>query len=276
MPGAHLIKNTRLVFASPHDAASHGIHTQSGGVLRIGTNTTALSLRANTTTVHNTLQNRQGDAYLNEKQIREKESLRMGFAAPNKDDSFAAGLVPPGAAYETGDQHLFLSKNGAWAAPSPYVGAVYENFRDLADTPNDWGQVRDNQFFKFNYSINKLEFTSLQSEVENLDFSTVSAQSFVVTSDENAKENIEMFNCADSIPIMNEIDMVTYSYKNGGSPKLGVIAQTVEKVMPHAVTQGKEYKQVDFTQLVSLLMATTKVLLSKVSGLETKINALAV
>jgi hypothetical protein len=50
----------------------------------------------------------------------------------------------------------------------------------------------------------------------------------------------------------------------------------VEKVMPHAVKQGKEYKQVDFTQLVSLLMATTKVLLSKVSGLESKINALAV
>ena len=277
MPGAHLIKNTRLVFASPHDAASHGIHTQSGGVLQIGTNVTALSLRANTTTVHNTLQNRQGDAYLNEKQIREKESLRMGFAAADKDDSFAAGLVPPGAAYEAGDQHLFLSKNGAWAAPSPYVGAVYENFRDLSDTPNDWGQVRDNQFFKFNYALNKLEFTTLQSEVEKLDFSTVTAQSFVVTSDENAKKDIEMYDCSQSVDIMNEIDMVTYCYKKGDpTPKLGVIAQTVEKVMPHAVKQGKEYKQVDFTQLVSLLMATTKVLLSKVSGLETKINALAV
>ena len=94
---------------------------------------------------------------------------------------------------------------------------------------------------------------------------------------ENAKKDIEMYDCSQSVDIMNEIDMVTYCYKKGDpSPKLGVIAQTVEKVMPHAVKQGKEFKQVDFTQLVSLLMATTKVLLSKVSGLETKINALAV
>ena len=118
---------------------------------------------------------------------------------------------------------------------------VYENFRDLSDTPNDWGQVRDNQFFKFNYALNKLEFTTLQSEVEKLDFSTVTAQSFIVTSDENAKKDIEMYDCSQSVDIMNEIDMLTYCYKKGDpTPKLGVIAQTVEKLMPYAVKQGKQ------------------------------------
>lgn len=275
MPGAHLIKNNRLVFSSPLPTSWHGIHTESAGVLHLGTQNTALSLTSTHTTVQGTLQNRVGAKFLTEQAIREDTSLRMGTVAEGKPDSYAAGVVPPGAAYtgEEGEQHFFLSKNGDWGAPSPHVGAVYETFKALTDTPNDYGELRDGQFLK--YEDNNLVFADLQTEVQGLTFSALHTNSIQITSDANAKVDIELYDVNDAVNIMKDIDMVTFRYKEGDSkPKLGVIAQELESVMPQAVSQGDKYKQVDFTQLVSLLMATTKVLISKVSQLETKMNAL--
>ena len=47
-----------------------------------------------------------------------------------------------------------------------------------------------------------------------------------------------------------------------------LIAQEVEEHFPRAVTQGAQYKQVDFTQIISLLLANVKALNERLDKLQ--------
>ena len=73
------------------------------------------------------------------------------------------------------------------------------------------------------------------------------------TSDINQKENISIIE--NSMSILKEIDGVTFDWKKNKLPSMGVIAQTVEKVLPELVDESDEgVKSVKYNGLVGLLI----------------------
>lgn len=108
---------------------------------------------------------------------------------------------------------------------------------------------------------------------------TVTAASFVYSSDENLKENI--------LPIGNARDLLnlgvySFDWKEGtdGSrfgPKsdVGLIAQEVEEYFPELVETGVDgYKRVDYAQLVAPLLELTKEQQAQIDDLEDRLQAL--
>ena len=83
-------------------------------------------------------------------------------------------------------------------------------------------------------------------------------------SDERLKENIEVVDNA--VEKLQSLDGVTFNYTNGGKDSAGVIAQSLEKVLPSAVTtragddivNATEYKTVDYAQLSALFIEAIK------------------
>ena len=85
-------------------------------------------------------------------------------------------------------------------------------------------------------------------------------------SDERFKENIEII--SNALKSISKIDGVKYNFKKDGREAIGVIAQQVEKVVPSAVQtrttsldedwDGKEYKTVEYSQLIALLIEAIK------------------
>ena len=71
--------------------------------------------------------------------------------------------------------------------------------------------------------------------------------------------------------ILNQIDGVRYDWKNTKTPSLGVIAQTVEKVLPELVDENDEgTKSVKYNGLIGLLIEAVKDLSKEVEELKKK------
>ena len=156
-----------------------------------------------------------------------------------------------------------------WGQPSEYTGAVYDSFLSLSDTPNN-NTHSAGMYVKMG-TANKLEFTDLATDVAALDLDSLTTRSLSVTSDIRSKKHIEPYDVNDSIGIVNKIGMYEYCYREGDQrQKIGVIAQEVEEHFPQAVTQGAQYKQVDFTQIISLLLANVKALNGRFDKLQTQ------
>ena len=66
---------------------------------------------------------------------------------------------------------------------------------------------------------------------------------------------------------------VTYTYINSETPRIGLIAQEVEKVLPEIVeTRDNGYKAVKYEKIVALLIESNKELIKRVEELESKIK----
>ena len=100
-------------------------------------------------------------------------------------------------------------------------------------------------------------------------------------SDIRLKENIK--------PIKNATDKVkrlagvTFDWKKDGEQSAGLIAQDVEKVLPSAVKEkelplktddGKEYKTVQYNQVIGLLVEAVKEQQETINKLTDRINGL--
>ena len=106
----------------------------------------------------------------------------------------------------------------------------------------------------------------------------VNAQSVQAVSDINAKEDVQEFgdeDCDQSLEIAKAMRMIKFKYKDDQEKRthLGVVAQNLEEIFPESVRQVEgDYKRVDFVQLVGLLLANTKALISKVDRLEARMD----
>lgn len=94
---------------------------------------------------------------------------------------------------------------------------------------------------------------------------TLSSTVFNATSDINKKTDIEPVK--DALDILNQIDGVRFTWKDNMTPSLGVIAQTVEKVLPELVDDGKS---VNYNGLIAVLIEAIKELKAEIDILKAK------
>ena len=94
-------------------------------------------------------------------------------------------------------------------------------------------------------------------------------------SDERLKENIQVVDGA--LEKVSQLSGYTFTYKNDGKDSAGLIAQEVEKVLPSAVSEqeiplkvddGKEYKLLEYDQIMALLVESIKELKAEIEELK--------
>lgn len=102
----------------------------------------------------------------------------------------------------------------------------------------------------------------------------VIAASTTVSSDEKLKENIKPIFAP--LETLNQIKGVDFNFIKGGKKSSGVIAQDIQKVMPHLVKEVKSldsddsHLTVDYNGLIGLLIESVKTLSEKVEKLENR------
>lgn len=110
--------------------------------------------------------------------------------------------------------------------------------------------------------------TSSSSLLFNPYTGTLSATVFSALSDENLKTNI--IHIENAQEVVNQLDGVTFDWNDGSGSSYGLIAQEVEKILPHAVTTGPEYKTVNYSAVIPFLIETIKDLNRRITELENK------
>ena len=102
----------------------------------------------------------------------------------------------------------------------------------------------------------------------------VIAASTTVSSDEKLKENIEKIE--NPLSLVNSMKGVNFNFIKGGKKSSGVIAQDIQKVMPHLVKEvntfnsAEKHLAVDYNGLIGLLIESVKTLSEKVEKLENR------
>lgn len=114
------------------------------------------------------------------------------------------------------------------------------------------------------------------SDVTNSGYGTLNVDCVKATllwesSDLNLKENIEKVSGEQALATLNAIDGVEFTWKDSGTKSSGVIAQELEKVLPHLVSGEEGEKAVNYTGLVAYLIEANKELLKRIEVLESKI-----
>jgi hypothetical protein len=97
---------------------------------------------------------------------------------------------------------------------------------------------------------------------------TLSATVFSSLSDENLKSNI--IHIKNAQEVVNQLEGVTFDWKDGSGSSYGLIAQEVEKILPHAVHMGADYKTVNYSAVIPFLIETIKDLNRRITDLENK------
>ena len=108
-------------------------------------------------------------------------------------------------------------------------------------------------------SSTKLTFNPSNGEL----FATV----FNSSSDVTLKDNIET---ATGVEVVEQLRGVEFDWKDGSGKSSGVIAQEVEEVLPHLVSEGESGKSVQYDALVAYLIESVKELSARVKELESK------
>lgn len=85
---------------------------------------------------------------------------------------------------------------------------------------------------------------------------TLTAVDLNTTSDIQYKENVTPI--TDAINILNNIEGVSFNWKENGKKSYGVIAQELEKVLPELVSQGERGLSVSYLPLIALLIQAVK------------------
>jgi hypothetical protein len=93
----------------------------------------------------------------------------------------------------------------------------------------------------------------------------------VANSDLVLKKNLTLVD--NPIDKLNQLNGYLYQWKEDNSYQYGVIAQEVEKILPHAVTTGTNgIKGVAYNQLIPLLIEVAKEQNKKIIALEAKLG----
>ena len=97
-------------------------------------------------------------------------------------------------------------------------------------------------------------FTVANSKIYfNPSTGTLNSTDFNSLSDKNKKDNIESL--VDAVNVINNINPVSFTWKDNGNKAYGVIAQDVEEILPDIVSTNKEgVKSVSYTQIIPFLI----------------------
>lgn len=113
-------------------------------------------------------------------------------------------------------------------------------------------------------------YTSSSKLYFNPSTGTLNSTVFNALSDESFKSNITTID--NVCEILNNIRGVEFNWKETGLKSSGVIAQELEKVLPHLVTTDKGIKSVNYDGITGYLIEAIKVLFTRVAELENKIK----
>jgi len=101
---------------------------------------------------------------------------------------------------------------------------------------------------------------------------TLSATVFTSLSDETQKTNIQPIQNA--VKTTQQLNGVTFNWKDNHQPSLGLIAQEVEKVIPEVVNIDSDgIKSVNYGSLIGLLVEAIKEQQIRIDELEERLNA---
>ena len=86
------------------------------------------------------------------------------------------------------------------------------------------------------------------------------------------KENIEPI--TNPFTKINDLNGVTFNWKDTREKSAGLIAQQIEKVMPEIVKESNGHKVVNYNGIIALLVETCKKQQHIITDLDAKINNL--
>ena len=95
---------------------------------------------------------------------------------------------------------------------------------------------------------------------------TVAATDFNSTSDITLKDNVSIIDNA--LEMINNLEGISWNWKDSGKASLGVSAQNVETVAPELVSNGSSHKAVNYNGLVGVLIEAVKSLSVEVETLK--------
>ena len=127
---------------------------------------------------------------------------------------------------------------------------------------------------KIDFTVNGNNEMRLEADGDLHVDGDVIAASTTVASDKKLKENIETISGAGDI--IDQIKGVDFTWKKDGKKSSGVIAQDIEKVMPHLVKEVSSldsddtHLTVDYNGLIGVLIQAVKELKAEVETLKTK------
>ena len=102
---------------------------------------------------------------------------------------------------------------------------------------------------------------------------TVTAAGFVTASDSRLKRNTRPI--TDYETILSAVDAVRFQWSASGKADVGVIAQSLLRVLPEAVLEDTDgYYKVEYAKLIPVLIQSVKALQERVSVLERGFNQL--
>ena len=87
-------------------------------------------------------------------------------------------------------------------------------------------------------------------------------------SDAAAKDNI--FTITNALDTVSNLRGVSYTVKDTGEAKIGLIAQEVKKILPEVVVENSENIGIAYQNIVAVLIEAVKELKKKVENLESK------
>jgi hypothetical protein len=111
-----------------------------------------------------------------------------------------------------------------------------------------------------NTSSTKLSYVPSTGTLTTVDLNT--------TSDAQYKENVETI--LDPMIILNNINGVSFNWKDSGNKSYGVIAQELQKVLPELVKQGDQGLSVSYIPLIAILIQAVKEQQKQINELKQK------
>lgn len=97
----------------------------------------------------------------------------------------------------------------------------------------------------------------------------VSAVDYNSTSDRDLKINIESL--SGSIDILNQMNPVSFNWKDTGDKSYGLIAQELETILPELVKNG-DYKNISYIPIIAFLIDAVKKHEQEIADLKKKIS----
>lgn len=99
-------------------------------------------------------------------------------------------------------------------------------------------------------------------------FTTVTATDINSTSDARLKKNIKL---AAGLNTVKQLNGYEFDFIDTNKHASGVLAQEIEKVLPHLVYDGKTHKSVSYAQIIPYLIEAIKELSAKVDNFKNKV-----
>jgi Chaperone of endosialidase len=195
------------------------------------------------------------------------DTINIGSSAFIANSTAVVIAEPLTANGATGTSGQVLTSNGTTG--SPYWSTVSGGLTIVDDTSTNatryitFEDSTSGSTSNLGVSSTKLTF--------NPSTGRVSATVFTSTSDEHLKTNINTI--TDSLSKIHRLKGITFNYREGNHPGVGVIAQDVEQIFPELVSvNGDGYKSVAYDGLIGLLIEAVKEQQQQINYLNIQMN----